>query len=182
MGRGMRGGLAFAVIAMLIARAYSWWSAPEAAAESPRFGKIEATFERFSPEHGKYHLRRRVDSKFRHVTRTELGDRWPLTVDEAWVGCAPELSVFTVLLVVDGTPWALNGTTKSWAKGGGYSLEIDGRPRVVRVSDEPEWWWAVDGKTEMLGMITPRKSIGPLFDAAEELGCLDPPPNFRLAG
>lgn len=162
-----------AVLAFVAVRAYGWWTTPGSDG-GPRFGMLEMRLERWGAASGEGTVTRRLPMTFKRLTQGEYGERWPLTVDTAWVGCARDLPIFTVLLVVDGTAWALNGTTKGWAKGGRYRLTIDGQPKVVQVSDEPEWW-ALDGKTVIFGMVAPRKSISPLFDVVREMGCLDLP-------
>lgn len=133
----------------------------------PRLGALEATV-------GESAAPRRVAMTWRHVSRADLGDAWPLTTDAAVVGCSPDLPMFSVIVVVDGEPWALNGTTKGWARGGKYRVDIGGTLVQVRVSDAPEAWWAVEPGLVLGGKVG-RKSITPLFDVAERIGCLLPP-------
>lgn len=137
-------------------------------AAGPKLGDLRVAVERWSEEKGQHVATRFVPMTWQRVSRSEMGAAWPLTSDVALVGCSKDLPMFSVLLFVDGVPWALNGTTKGWARGDKYRLDVGGRPVVVRVGDGPEPWWAV-------GESTPRKNIQPLFEVAERIGCLLPP-------
>lgn len=108
---------------------------------------------------------RRLPMTWQRVSRDGLGEDWPLKVDSALVGCSLSFPMFSVLIVVDGEPWAFNGSTKGAARGDRYRLDVDGGPRAVRVADDPEPWWEPhpDGG---------RKNIKPLLDVAERTGCL----------
>ena len=102
------------------------------------------------------------------IERQEFGADWPLTVDRAILVCslAAPLPPMTVLLVVDGRVYALNGTTKGQARGGRYRWSLSrGEWLPVVVDDAPAWWAA--------GTATPKKYLGPIFDAARSLGCLN---------
>lgn len=91
---------------------------------------------------------------------------WPVTEAEVYVGCIPEVGPMTTMIVVNGQPFALNGLTKGTAKQG-VDLEVDGHPRPVSHEDFPSWW--------RIGKETPRVGLGPLFDVARDMGCLDFP-------
>lgn len=83
----------------------------------------------------------------RVVTKSDLGDRWPLTVDSGTLRCRPFRDNLQILTIeVDGKIWAVNGT----AIGQGFP-EID-----------PIW----KGNPEIPGA---RVNIGPLIDLAKSL-------------
>ncbi len=63
-------------------------------------------------------------SSERHVSRTDYGSDWPLTVDEGTLGCwGPSAVTFTT---GDGTTYALNGTALGWADEKGWSRDKQG--------------------------------------------------------
>jgi hypothetical protein len=49
----------------------------------------------------------------RTVTRAEMGEAWPLTVDEGTLRCDGAKGVGAATIEVDGEVYALNGTAKS---------------------------------------------------------------------
>lgn len=107
------------------------------------------------------------DPVFKRIDAAKYGDQWPVTTGDVQVGCVLEVPMFTTIVVVDGLPYALNGTTKAWTRANGYELEINGGAFRVRESSTPEEWWR-------RGESTPRMSIYPLLDEAEAMGCLVP--------
>lgn len=108
------------------------------------------------------------------VSASDFGPKWPLTVSEAYIGCALRFPATTVLIVIDGEPWAFNGATKGWARNAAYHLTLGDGAKIVHVSDDPEAWWAVDPDL-VIGGKTGRKNIQPLFNAVRALGCIDLP-------
>lgn len=159
--------------AYLVLYAGVWLYCHWPASDAPSFGMLEIARRRWSEDQAEHVEKSRVAMTWTHLTRATLGERWPLTVAEAYVGCSRDLPAFSVLIVIDAEPWALNGTTKGWARGGMYRLSVGGVQKTVRVSDKPESWWAVEPEL-VIGGVTGRKYIGPLFDAAKALGCLTP--------
>lgn len=75
----------------------------------------------------------------RDISRTDLGDNWPLTVDRGTLECRDGSSV---VFTVGGTTYAVNGT----AKGAHRYAEIDAI-------------WSADPNVAGL-----KKNIGPLID------------------
>ena len=82
------------------------------------------------------------------VTRTDMGDEWPLTVDYGVVACEKHTAGQTVMIATftgpDGVEYALDGTAKS------HTDAADIEPI-----------WADDPEVEGLKI-----SIGPLIDRA----------------
>jgi hypothetical protein len=167
------GTLAF--IVMVPIYVVRWVSGPPTTAGTPlltpKLGDLQVTIERWTQDKGEHQIKKFVPMTWRHVSRNSMGDKWPLTVSEAHVGCSKDLPGVSALLVVDDVPWALNGTTKGWARGGRYRLNVGGKPIVVQVSDQPEPWWEIEPEL-VIGGKTGRKHIGPLFDEVEDIGCL----------
>ena len=128
-------------------------------------GHVTVQNERWSELRGQYAERRTGKMNWRQVKRTDFGDAWPLTVDNASVGCSEEIKASTVIIVINNEPWALNGTTKGAASGGRLTVMVKGVETIVKTSNQPEWWWA-------LGEDSPRKNIRPMLDVAEQMGCL----------
>ncbi|WP_257387845.1 YebY family protein [Tahibacter caeni] len=83
----------------------------------------------------------------RVVSKSDLGDRWPLTVDSGTLRCRPFRGNLQILTIeVDGKVWAVNGT----AIGQGF-------PEI-----NPIW----KGNPEIPGA---KINIGPLIDLAKSL-------------
>lgn len=148
-------------------------SAVQSPAEQPP-GSLEVTVKSWSEARGEHTVTKVRPMTWQRVTRSGMGEEWPLTVDAAWVGCSRELPMFSVVMVIDDVPWALNGSTKGWAKGDAYHLDIGGAWKAVRVSSTPEPWWAEDPGLVLGGKVG-RKNITPLFNVADRIGCLLPP-------
>ncbi len=104
---------------------------------------------------------------FRSLSRAAFGNTWPLAADEALVGCALEMPGRTVMLVVAGQPWSLNGQTSSWAAENLPRLSIDGEKRWVQHGPIPASW--VKPHSEIPGEFM---SLLPLLEAASRMGCL----------
>jgi hypothetical protein len=125
---------------------------------------------------GSLHVRR---GSFDHVykmtwqplTRGLMGAQWPFVGDAAAVGCSRDYPGRSVILIIDGEPWALNGTTKGEASDGALTVEIEGKEKVVKRWDDPPEWWAIEPGYVMAG-VQGHKNLSPLFDVAEGLGCL----------
>ncbi len=110
---------------------------------------------------------RAARTHFRSLSRAAFGNTWPLTADEALVGCALEMPGRTVMLVVAGQPWSLNGQTSSWAAENLPRLSIDGEKRWVQHGPIPASW--VRLHPEIDGEVM---SLLPLLEAASRMGCL----------
>lgn len=104
---------------------------------------------------------------FRFVEQVGFASRWPLAAAYAYVGCARLLPRATVVIVVNGTAWALNPETKTWLKSNKAELEIDGHKGSVNAGDQREPWLSDD--PEFPGT---QLSTAPLLDIAKRLGCL----------
>jgi hypothetical protein len=74
----------------------------------------------------------------RHVTREDLGARWPLAVAEADVGCDGPARAPRLFVLVDGTKYSLNANADAW---GGYTAlttgRVEGRPLWKDASSPP---------------------------------------------
>lgn len=83
------------------------------------------------------------------ITRADLGEKWPLTVDEVELGCEDDMPY---IIAPDGTKYALTGY--------GYT---HGDDLVELDADNPLW---ADNPSAFGG---PKVSIKPLTDAARKL-------------
>lgn len=75
---------------------------------------------------------------FRFAERVTFGSQWPLLADKAYIGCARLLPRVTVMIVVDGVPWALNSESKSWLRDNVAELEVGGQKVAVNAAAQHE--------------------------------------------
>lgn len=121
-----------------------------------------------------------VEIQLHSFSRDDFKGNWPLTIDQAWLGCRADLPNFTVILFTGQDAWALNGTTRGWAKNKPYYLNLDGKQHLVATEGE-RWWWADETNPENFPAYwaetypdrLPKISDTPLFDFVKELGCID---------
>ena len=59
-----------------------------------------------------------------NITESEYGEKWPLTIVEGILSCAPVGSLGIVTFTANGKTYAVNGTARSRAKKNGWR-EID---------------------------------------------------------
>lgn len=108
-----------------------------------------------------------MQTLFRRVHRSGSSRDWPLRTDAADIGCVLSRPGSTVLIVVDGTPWALNDMTRQWVEAEHPKLELDGKTLPVRVAKgNPDW---VAENPDLNGAKMP---LAPLVDAARRMGCI----------
>lgn len=69
----------------------------------------------------------------RRVTRADLGDRWPFTVEEAVVACYRPFKAAGQIVVVGGHVFAANGLTSGMGRRFGLTIDVAG----VRMSPRP---------------------------------------------
>lgn len=93
----------------------------------------------------------------RLVRRSDLGDEWPLTVDEALVHCHHD----AVYLTVNGKTYWVNGLAEAHL-----------RARGVKAHKINEIWTTAETS------FGPMKSIGPLIDLGRSICNDDPPQRF----
>lgn len=102
----------------------------------------------------------------RHIASAAYADRWPLTAAAATVVCVLPRRLETLMLVIDGRAWALNGATRKLAESG-LEIEIaDQRVPVDASADQVSW------RLREPDDLTMFKSMMPVIDAASRIGCL----------
>jgi hypothetical protein len=104
---------------------------------------------------------------FRKVGRGAFGATWPLLADEAMVGCNLDRPGHTVILVVAGQPWALNGQTSDWVSENMAKLTVAGEKHWIHSGRVPDNWRAPVPDLEGAYM-----SLTPLLEVARRMGCL----------
>ena len=102
------------------------------------------------------HLRARQ----RRLRRSDLGDGWPLTVDEITLYCHHD----AVYLTANGKMYWVNGWARGYLKARGIE------------ADEVDEIWALAGASP-----GPRKDIGPLIDLGKAICEDDEPARFEAA-
>lgn len=112
----------------------------------------------------------RLPTLFRRIDKTAILHDWPLRSDAADIGCSLSRPQTSVIIVVDGTPWALNDATKAWVRAAAPSLMVGNESVHVVAGDEPEPWLAPLSATE-----TSPRSLAPLLDVARRMGCMARP-------
>lgn len=109
------------------------------------------------------------------ITRADMGDRWPFTVDEATIVCVMELGPAGKFFVVDDEPFAATGAASGIAKSQGLAFYFDRtqKRQVPRLLDPADRLWAEAPRPEGLDPDEPwmRVNIGPVISALDPLGC-----------
>jgi hypothetical protein len=112
----------------------------------------------------------RFPTLFRRVERRALPGNWPLNTAYADIGCSLDRPQTSVVIIVDGIPWALNDATKSWVRSAAPRLMVGNKPVPVVAGDGHEPWLAALSEAES----APR-SIVPLLEVARRMGCMARP-------
>lgn len=107
---------------------------------------------------------------FRYIDRKMNSTRWPLVADTAYIGCARWFPRESIIVVIDGTPWAVNAESKKWVLTRGALLIIDGKVVPVSVGSTQEPWLATIEADSGL-----QKSAALLLEVAKRLGCSPKP-------
>ncbi len=104
---------------------------------------------------------------FRLAKQQAFGDRWPLVAAEAYVGCVLGDGEGTLVIVVDGVPWALSGAAKERLRARPFKLDISGAAKDIQVASGPAPWQLLDKE---LGNVP--KTMTPIVEVARRMGCL----------
>lgn len=102
----------------------------------------------------------------RHLNAAEFGERWPLSAPAIDVVCVLSKPHETLLIVLEGKPFALNDATRRNAAEG-LQIDISGTKVAVDASADQQAWRIRDSDDPMQF-----KSMTPVVEAASRIGCL----------
>ncbi|NSL71806.1 hypothetical protein C6Y62_08290 [Hyphomicrobium sulfonivorans] len=113
------------------------------------------------------------------VTRDDWGDKWPLTVDHATLVCAKAVGSMGQLIVIEGTPFAANGSTIGYVKKHGTTLQVDEKTVLVEPFDVDEnskaaRLWAPAVRPDYIDADVPwigRVDWSPIINELKAMGC-----------